>query len=66
MKQELQAEDVLILKNGKRVILSERNKYLLVEFYDDELNCMTNPEYSIIQVLRPVYEPIFERESKRL
>lgn len=36
-------------------------------FYDDKLNCLTNDKFTIIKILRPHYEVIYEKvKTKKL
>ena len=58
---ELQENDVLVFKNGHRKEYTDRDKWLMKNFYDDKLNCLTNDKFTIIKILRPHYEVIYER-----
>lgn len=55
---------MLIFRNGKTVIIGINNRYLLREYYNDDLTCKSNEEYDIIQVLRPKYEVIYEKDKE--
>ena len=57
---ELQENDVLIFKNGHRKEYTDRDKWLMENFYDKKLNCLTNDKFTVIKVLRPHYEVIYE------
>ena len=54
--------DILELKNGKKVTVGKNTFWILQEYYDDELNCMTNDGDSVLRIYRPVYTVISERE----
>lgn len=60
---ELQENDVLVFKNGHRKEYTDRDKWLIDNFYNDNLECSTSDKFTIIQVLRPHYEEIFNRKS---
>lgn len=57
---ELQENDVLVFKNGHRKEYTDRDKWLMENFYDKKLNCLTNDKFTVIKVLRPHYEVIYE------
>ena len=64
---ELQENDVLVFKNGHRKEYTDRDRWLMENFYDDKLNCLTNDKFTIIKILRPHYEVIYERvKTKKL
>lgn len=58
-KNELQKNDILIFKNGSRSIYTSDREKIIQQYYDDNLNCITNDDYSIIRIYRPHYELIF-------
>lgn len=60
-KSELQKNDLLVFKNNHKAFLDEGRYKIIQEYYDDELNCLTNDNYTIIQVYRPEYQLVFER-----
>ena len=62
-KNELLPNDVLIYKNGEKAILYEQYYWIILKFYDDNLNHIYNDDYTIIEVLRPHYERIYDREK---
>lgn len=65
-KNELKDNDILVFKNNHSAVLSVSNHYRIEKFYDDDLNCITDDNYSIIKVFRPVYEKIYERENEKV
>ena len=62
-KQELKRDDILVFKNNHSAVLSASNQYRINNFYDDELNCITDDNYSIVKVYRPVYQVVYERDK---
>lgn len=65
-KNELKDNDILVFKNNHSAVLSVSNHYRIEKFYDDDLNCITDDNYSIIKVFRPVYEKIYERKNEKV
>ena len=63
-KRDILPNDVLIYKNGEKAILYAQYYWTLLKFYDDDLNHVYNDDYTIIEVLRPHYERIYDREKK--
>ena len=65
-KKDLLPNDVLIYKNGEKGVLYEQYYWMLLKLYDDNLNHIYNDDYSIIEVLRPRYERVFERDKGKV
>lgn len=61
----LKENDVLVLRNGKRIHYTHLGNegYVLKHFYNENLECITNDDYSVVGVYRPQYEVIFERDT---
>ncbi|MBQ5695643.1 MAG: hypothetical protein IIV48_03205 [Clostridium sp.] len=64
-KRDILPNDVLIYKNGEKAVLYEQYFWAIMKFYDDNLNHVYNDDYTIIEVLRPHYERIYEKEYKK-
>ena len=64
-KNQRMPNDVLIYKNGEKAILYAQYYWTLLKFYDDDLNHVYNDDYTIIEVLRPHYERIYEKGKKK-
>lgn len=64
-KNQLLPNDVLIYKNGEKAILYEQYYWIILKFYDDNLNHIYNDDYTIIEVLRPKYERIYEKGKQK-
>lgn len=62
-KRDILPNDVLIYKNGEKAVLYEQYFWTLLKFYDDDLNHIYNDDYTIIEVLRPHYERIYDRDK---
>ena len=60
-KRDILPNDVLIYKNGEKAILYAQYYWTILKFYDDDLNHIYNDDYTIIEVLRPHYERIYDR-----
>ena len=58
---KLQENDILIFKSGTKREYTSRDKWMFDNFYNQDLTCRTNDKFTIIQVLRPKYEVIYER-----
>ena len=63
-KKDLIPNDLLIFKNGEKSILYAQYYPMILRLYDDDLNHVYNDDYTIIEVLRPHYERIYEREKE--
>ena len=63
-KNELQKNDILIFKNNHTAVFDSSKIYVIEQNYDDELNCITNDDYSIMKIYRPTYELIFDKENE--
>lgn len=61
MKEQLQEGDILIFKSGTKREYTHRDEWMIDNFYDEDLNCTTNDKFTIVQVLRPEYEVIYEK-----
>lgn len=64
-KSELQENDLLVFKNNHKAFLTQDRYKIIQEYYDDDLNCLTNDNYTIIQVYRPEYKLMFERGKEK-
>lgn len=65
-KKDLIPNDLLIFKNGEKSILYAQYYPMILRLYDDDLNHVYNDDYTIIEVLRPHYERIYEREKENV
>ena len=68
LKQNLRNGDILIFRNGEeREYVSFSNISTLIgTYYNDNLECTTNDDYTIVEIKRPTYTTIFKREDKKL
>lgn len=55
---EIKEKDILVFKNGKRTEYDNIGKWVLDEFYDENLVCKRDDKFTIIDVLRPYYYSI--------
>ncbi len=62
-KSDLKKDDILVMKNNHSLVLGANNMYVIREYYDDELNCIKDDNYTIEKVFRPEYKIVFEREK---
>lgn len=58
---EIQENDILVFKNGNKKEYTSNDKWLFENFYDKDLVCITSDKFTIMQVLRPHYEVIYNR-----
>ena len=65
-KKDLIPNDLLIFKNGEKSILYAQYYPMILKLYDDNLNHVYNDDYTIIEVLRPHYERVYEREKENV
>ena len=65
-KKDLIPNDLLIFKNGEKSILYAQYYPMILKLYDDDLNHVYNDDYTIVEVLRPHYESIYEREKENV
>lgn len=63
-KDKIKPSDLIEFANGKKIIVSSINMWVLREYYEDNLRCNTNLEYDIVSISRPYYEKIFERKER--
>ena len=65
IKQHLRNGDVLIFKNGEeREYQNIGNIHAVLNaFYDDNLVCKTNDDFTVVEVKRPTYTIIYRRED---
>lgn len=57
----LQIGDLVYFKNGKNGQLNEFAIAIIEEHYLEDLTCLENDEYTIVKVVRPIYQTLFER-----
>lgn len=56
---DLKNNDILIFKNGNRAIYTSDRKTIIEQYYDEDLRCLNNDDYSIIRIYRPHYELVY-------
>lgn len=54
-KNEIKGNDILYFKNGSNKVFYETERWVLNEFYDNELKCRENDGLDIVNVKRPYY-----------
>lgn len=62
-KEELKKDDILIFENNSTMVLGANNMYVLDQYYDDQLQCIDKPEYSVEKIYRPQYIKIYQRKK---
>lgn len=62
---ELKNNDILIFKNGNRIIYNKHKEWIIQQYYDSELNCITNDDYSITRIYRPSYQLILKKDKTK-
>lgn len=66
MKEQLQEGDILVFKSGTERKYTHLDKWMIDNFYDDNLVCRTNDKFTVVEVLRPTYEVVFKRDVKKI
>lgn len=66
MKKELQKNDILIFKNNHTAVFDSSKIYVIEQNYDDNLNCLTNDDYSIMKIYRPTYDLVFDKDENKI
>ena len=56
--------DIIVFKSGAKKEYTSKDKWLIDNFYDKNLNCITNDKFTIIEILRPHYETIYTKKVK--
>lgn len=57
---ELQENDVLVFKSGTKREYTQKDAWMFEHFYNRDLTCKTNDKFTVVKVLRPHYEVVFE------
>lgn len=65
MREQLQEGDILVFKSGTERKYTHLDKWMIDNFYDDNLVCKTNDKFTVVEVLRPTYEVVFKRDAKK-
>ena len=62
---QINSGDILIFANGEKREIGTNILWLLRDYYDENLNCTTNPDFNIVQILRPEYKVIYSKEEEK-
>ena len=62
---QINSGDILIFANGEKREVGANILWLLRDYYDENLNCTTNPDFNIVQILRPEYKVIYSKEEEK-
>lgn len=62
---QINSDDILIFANGEKREVGTNILWLLRDYYDENLNCTTNPDFNIVQILRPEYKVIYSKEEEK-
>lgn len=62
-KNQLQQGDMLFFKNGVRTYFDKSIFWIIVQYYDSDLNCLTDDQYTITKVYRPDYKLIYDKNK---
>ena len=60
-KKDIKNDDILTFANKHKVVMSQNNRYILDQFYNDDLECIEKPEYTIETIERPQYVKVYQR-----
>lgn len=61
----LQVGDIVFFKNGKKLELNEFRIAIIEGHYTDDLVCLEEDGYTIIKVVRPIYQVLYERGKEK-
>ena len=64
-KKDIQSDDLIFFKNGIQVFMDEHHMWIIEQCYDNELNCLTNDDFTIIQIYRPEYELVYDKNKTK-
>ena len=56
MKSKIKENDILVFRNGLEHTYTKLDRWILTQFYDDNLRSLKDEEYDIINIKRPYYE----------
>ena len=62
---QINSGDIVIFANGEKREVGTNILWLLRDYYDENLNCTTNPDFNIVQILRPEYKVIYSKEEEK-
>ena len=65
-KSDIKPNDIVEFRNGHRATVDTQTLWVLNEYYDDDLVCSHNDNYTIDKVFRPRYEEIYDRDEREL
>lgn len=60
LRTQIRKKDVVTFANGNRAEVGLNTMCILMTYYDEDLNCSSKPEYSIVKVERPYYQTVFD------
>lgn len=63
---ELQENDILVFKSGTKREYTQRDAWMFEHFYNQDLTCKTNDRFTIVKILRPQYEIIYDRSKSKI
>lgn len=63
---ELQENDVLVFKSGTKREYTQKDAWMFEHFYNQDLTCKTNDRFTIVKILRPQYEVIYDRGKSKI
>lgn len=61
----LQVGDIVFFKNGKTGTLNEFSLAIIELHYADDLTCLVDDNFTIIKIVRPIYQTLFERGKEK-
>lgn len=66
MKEQLQEGDILVFKSGTERKYTQKDEWMIENFYDKDLNCLTNDKFTVVKVLRPHYDTVYYKPKQRI
>jgi len=62
-KNKIENEDILFFANGEIVVYSLNQRWILDMFYNDNLECIGNPNLNIVKIIRQNDQVIYTNEQ---
>lgn len=62
-KSDLMPEDIMVFANERRATFDEKIMWVISEYYNDNLECITNEDYDVVKIYRPHYELIYDKAN---
>lgn len=65
-KSDIKIDDVIYLRDGRKIIINAVQFWILRDYYDENLCCISGSDFDIVRVERPYYEVLYEEEKRKV